>query len=120
MCLSRKSKRLQVVLKMSDIEVNKSFKILGTQYDRRRRFKDKDRLKMLKLLKKGKTYEEVAGMYNTSVGVIRYNTDPEYRLKYNNDRRGKYKKHAQLRNIDAAHRADYKRWLVTEGYIEVK
>lgn len=120
MCLNRKTKRVRAIIGMSDVEVNKAFKILGTQYDRRRRFKDKDRLKMLKLLKKGRTYKEVAGMYNTSVSVIKYNTDPEYRLKYNNDRKGKYKKHVQLRNINASRRASYKRWLFTNGYIEVK
>jgi len=69
------------ILKLSALELDKSVKIQGTDYDRKRVVTSKIRNKIKALSAKGKSDKEIAEKLNINLTTILYNTDPEYRRK---------------------------------------
>lgn len=101
-------------LTLTDDKLDKAVRILGTDYDRKRKFTTADVKKMLTMLKKNKTVAEIAEAFNTSIHVVNYNTNPTYRQLFNENRKGKYQNRSKGK-ITIRNRVAYKRTLVAEG-----
>lgn len=67
------------ILKLDDLTLDQKVKIQGTQFDRKRKLKDKDWKKIKRLLSRGFTYEQVASKFNCSIQTLRYNLEEDYR-----------------------------------------
>ena len=102
------------ILKMMDNEIDKAVKIQGTKYDRKRKYQSDVVKKMQNLLKKGKTYQEVAAAIGCAPITVRYNTDAEFKAAFNAARDGK---HTGKDRITKSNRIAYKRQLVAEGKV---
>lgn len=102
------------ILKMMDADLDKAVKIQGTEYDRKRKVTSPAIKKMKSMLKKGKTYQQVAEALGFSKTAVRYNTDPEYRRYHLAGCTGK---HTGKDKVSTKNRIQYKRQLVAEGKV---
>lgn len=102
------------LLTMMDADLDKTVKIQGTDYDRKRKIGKSGLKRMQTLLKKGKTYQQVAEALGCSTTAVRYNTDADFRTKHLAGCTGKHtgKDHVTIEN-----RIQYKRALVAEGKV---
>jgi len=100
----------------SDAEIDKMFKINGTQFDRRRKLTDAQIEKISKMYQKGKTIEFLAKKFQVKPQTIRYHVDKDFRamkiasVTYHPD------------SIDyatrTAERVAYKRELIASGKLQ--
>lgn len=67
------------ILNASDIRIDKTVKIQGTQYDRKRKLSDQDIAVIKKLVSRGKSIKDIAELFDVRPKTIRYNIDPDYR-----------------------------------------
>ena len=99
------------VSKMSNVEVDKTVKIQGTKFDRKRKIGD-DTINQIKYLRScGKTLSAISREVGVSAPMVRYYTDAEYRYKHCH----MGGTHAQSEVHDLNERADYKRRLMRAG-----
>lgn len=102
------------LLKLTDDELDKSIRIAGTDFDRKRKVTKDVLAKMKKLEAKGKSYAEIANIMGFSYHAVKYNLNPEYRNNYNATRDSR---HMGTDHVTDKNRASYKRQLVAEGLI---
>jgi len=108
-----KSKKLKKEISfLTDYEVDKSIRISGTQFDRKRKLSSNDLKKVSKMLKNGKSYKDIAADFGMDVRTIRYSVDPSYRLSRISQSNGK---HYGVDNVTFSDRVQYKRDLVNSG-----
>lgn len=105
------------LLNLDDFTLDRKVIIQGTQWDRKRKLSDKDLKKIVKLLKKGYDYEELAEMYRVTPHCIRYNTDEEYRRHSISIRSGK---HTGIDTCTFVNRVNYKRHLIQKRKIKAR
>lgn len=101
------------ILKMNDAALDKTVKIQGTSFDRKRTITDDVINKMKKLLKK-KDASEVAKKLGMCTRDILYHTDPEFKKNYISKLSGK---HTGKDHISINNRIAYKRELVAAGKV---
>ena len=102
------------ILSMVDRDVDRTIKIQGTDYDRKRKLKSKAVAEMRKLVSKGKTFKEIADRLGCCTQTVRYNVDDEWRKAYNANRSGA---HTGKDHISITNRIAYKRQLVAAGKV---
>ena len=100
----RKTKLLQ----LSDLELDKEFKIEGTRFDRRRKLDDSQIKTMRKLYKEGETLNNLALLFNVTVSTVRYHCDDGFK-DYTNGMRVFY---AYNTRTDNKERYAYKRLII--------
>lgn len=100
------------VLTMIDSQLDRTVKIQGTDYDRKRKYSSKIVKKMNNLLTKGKTISEVAKEFGCNPLTVKYNTDKAFREAFNAKRNGA---HTGKDKITVANRVAYKRKLIAQG-----
>ena len=101
---------------MSDTQLNRSFKIAGTDYDRRRKLSNRDIYDLKRSYNRTKDPDIniLAERYNVSPQTIRYHIDPEYKAERNR-RRVEIGFNSEPIEGYAAELADYKRKLLSSG-----
>lgn len=99
-----------------DIAFDKSVKIQGTEFDRKRVLTDKQITYAKKLLSKGYAITHVAKLLGTSYTVVRYATDEEYRNLCISRVSGN---HTGTTHCTVKDRIDYKKQLVALGKVTV-
>lgn len=104
-------KQRNAVMNLSNMKLDKQIRISGTDHDRRRKLKDKDIKKIIKLYNKGYSFKELSYKYNVAVSTIKYHVDPSYK-KYINTIRLKYGSSSESNFYD---RVTYKRSLVASN-----
>lgn len=97
------------ILKMKDSDLDKTIKIQGTRFDRKRKVSNATITRMRKMFEKGKSIAEIAAIVGLSQKTVRYNVDDEWRAQYNATRDGK---HYGKTNITIQDRIAYKRYIV--------
>lgn len=98
------------IYNMSDSGVNKTVKIQGTKWDRKRRVSMKTVAEINRLQMCGCSNSKIAKKLNLNYSTVRYYTDDEYKNKVNH-RKGAHS-HGYLSD---SNRAEYKRKLVMSG-----
>jgi hypothetical protein len=96
------------LLSMSNYNLDKTVKIQGTKFDRKRKVSAKTIAKINYLKACGKTYCEIAKMLELNPITVRYHFDENY--KYKMCHVGGTHAHG---NLDLDNRASYKRSLVS-------
>lgn len=111
----------QVILGWTDLEVDRNIKLIGTEFDRKRKFTDKQIAKAKKMLDKGKTFNEIASKLKVDVRVVRYHLDPTYRAMRISGAvtAGTNRKNYPTRIDEFKNRVNYKRELVARGRISI-
>ena len=102
-------------MELKDTALNATFKIAGTDYDRRRRLTNRD-LYGIKRSAQAKSFDprEVADRYGVSVATIKYHTDEAYRTA-KNKKRVEYAFNSEYDGNYKADLAEYKRNLIQMG-----
>lgn len=100
------------VSKMDAKTVDKEIRIQGTYFDRKRVCTKEDLKFAKKYLKKGFSHNQIANMLDMDVRTLRYNLDPEYRLRRLSQCTGK---HTGNTYYDFNNRVSYKTALVYSG-----
>ena len=106
--------------KMSKIKFDSAVKIQGTEWDRKRRYTDKE-VAMMKALYAGSllgsyTVADIARMFHTYRVTVLYNVNPEYRKNHLARCSGK---HTGVDWVDFNDRVNYKKKLVESKLIKV-
>ena len=105
--MEAKTKR-QVLIASSDSVVDKAVKIQGTKFDRKRKISQSTIEKMQYLAKCGLGVSAIAKTCGVSPMMVKYHTDPVWRMIYNLTRSGKH----YGAPSDVAERVAYKRKLL--------
>lgn len=109
--------RRKAILNLDDVTLDQKVKIQGTQFDRKRKLKDKDWKKVQRLLKKGLDYKQIAEVFGVTPHCIRYGVDEEYRLHSIEIRSGK---HTGVDTCTFENRVEYKRNLIQKRKIKAR
>lgn len=122
MCLIRKIKEAhqesvirKKVAKMDDLQVDRTVRIQGTEFDRKRKLTDKQVSEMRKLFEEGFSIKQLASMFKVSRCAVRYNIDDEFR----DSMIARNGKHTGETHMDFANRVEYKRGLVSSKKLKV-
>lgn len=99
-------------LSMTDRDLDKAVKLVGTNYDRRRKVTFETVKKMKNMLSKGRSIEQIAEKFEIAYNTARYNLDSTYRAEKN--ARRKFYKSSEPKTT-MIQRVSYKRTLVAEG-----
>lgn len=102
------------ILTMTDAALDKTVKIQGTKYDRKRKISDATIAKAKKLFSKGKLIADIARQLGVNYSSIRYQIDDDYRKSYNMSRSGAHTGKDHITKLD---RVAYKRQLVAAGRV---
>lgn len=102
------------VLKMVDDKLDKTVKIQGTDFDRKRKVTSEMREQMKRMKNRGKTFREIAERFNVDHRTVRYNLDEQYRTYCKAYASGA---HTGKTHLNKTNRVAYKRELVAEGLI---
>lgn len=102
------------ILTMTDAALDKTVKIQGTKYDRKRKISDATIAKAKKLFSKGTLVAEIARQLGVNYSSIRYQIDNDYRTAYNMKRSGAHTGKDHISKLD---RVAYKRQLVAAGRV---
>jgi len=101
------------LMTLTDSALNKTVKIAGTNYDRRRHLTNAQVANMKKMVATGKkTTAEVAAHFGVDPSTVRYNTEPGFKA-YKNKQRLNYP--VVKSTVTAAERAAYKRALLSQN-----
>ena len=103
--------RRKAILNLDDVTLDQKVKIQGTQFDRKRKLKDKDWKKVQRLLKKGMDYKQIAEVFGVTAHCIRY------RLHSIAIRSGK---HTGIDTCTFENRVEYKRHLIQKRKIKAR
>ena len=109
--------RRKQILNLDDLTLDQKVKIQGTQFDRKRKLKDKDWKKVNILIKKCLTYKQIAEVFGVTEHCIRYGLDEEYRLHSIAIRSGK---HTGVDTCTFENRVEYKRYLIQKRKIKAR
>lgn len=107
--------RRKQVLNLDDVTLDKKVKIQGTQFDRKRKLKDKDWKKVSRMIKKGFNLTQIAEVFNVDPRTIRYGLDEDFRRKTISFMSGK---HTGVDVCTFENRVDYKRTLIQKRKIK--
>ena len=100
---------------MTDFQVDRIVKLVGTDYDRRRKLSCSDVTRIKRLYKSGHSISDLMEEYNVSYATIRCHVDPEYK-SYHNMRRNDYAPSAQDYVAQRVSRVAHKRSIL-EGKV---
>ena len=106
--------RKKQVLSLDDVTLDKKVKIQGTQFDRKRKLKDKDWKKVNRMMKKGFNFTQIAEVFNVDPRTIRYGVDEEFRNRVISYMSGK---HTGVDVCTFENRVTYKRTLIQKRMI---
>lgn len=96
------------LMELSDAKLDITVKIQGTNYDRKRKVTKQIQQRMIQMVNAGKSLNYIAEHFSVTPQTVRYNTDPEWRARYNATRDGKH--YGLASNVKE--RAAYKRELL--------
>ena len=105
--------KIQILI-MTDDQLDKSIRIQGTPYDRKRKLSESTLRKMNKMYNSGKTPYQIAKELGLNYSTVRYNTDKAFKAIYNATRDGR---HTGKDKISVKNRVAYKRQLVAQGKV---
>lgn len=100
--------KTKALLKLPNNKLDKTVKIQGTIYDRKRVMNHLDIMNAKSMLRAGRKLNYVAAHYEVCTKTIKYNTDPEYRKTVLDKASGKH--YGEVADIEE--RAEYKRSLL--------
>ena len=122
MCLFKRRKRREAILRLDDRSLDIEIRIRGTKFDRQRKFRDDQINAMRKLYKNHWSISAIAEVFDTVPHVVKCYVVSGYRDSYNEKRKGKYpeKRSSYNRLLDMHERASYKRTLVENKKLKVK
>lgn len=98
------------VLAMDYLTLDKTVKIQGTRFDRKRKVSNSDIVRMKKLRARGDTLQSIAEKVGCCKMTVKYHTNPEWRENYNKTRNGKH--YGNKVTYSVSDRSAYKRDLV--------
>mgnify|MGYP004625212125 FL=1 len=97
------------ILKMKDSDLDKTIKIQGTRFDRKRKVSNATITRMRKMFNKGKSISEISNITGICYSTVRYNVDDNWRKQHIASLSGK---HTGNTNITKEDRILYKRAIV--------
>ena len=120
---NKKAAKVVDLSKYTDEEIDKKVHIQSTQYDRKRKLSDSDLFDIASRVMNGESFKTLANIYGVDVRTIKYNIDPEYRMKRIKQGRTSgttpvYISPEVMMEIKSE-RASYKRDLVTQGLVTI-
>lgn len=122
MCLIRKIKEAhqesvirKKVAKMDDLQVDRTVRIQGTEFDRKRKLTDEQVEIMQQFYRDGWSIQSLAKTFHVAWTTARYNIDDAYREL----RKLQTGKHTGETHMDFANRVEYKRGLVSSKKLKV-
>lgn len=99
-----------------DVLLDRSIKIQGTEFDRKRKLTDRQVTYAKKLLNRGYPVLHVAKIMGVAPLTIKYNTDPEFREAHLRNSSGK---HTGIDTVTRSNRVNYKKQLLADGKVTV-
>lgn len=104
------------ILKMKDSDLDKTIKIQGTRFDRKRKVSNATITRMRKMFDKGKSISEISNVTGLCYSTVRYNVDDNWRKQHIASLSGK---HTGTTNITKEDRILYKRTIVDSRKMRV-
>ena len=105
------------VLKLSDVQLDRSVLIQGTKFDRRRKLNDGQIKRINQLYQKGLDILKLAKKYNVCYNTIKYHIDEKYKNRVNYNRT--FYPIYTVNTCSLQERAEYKRSLIRSRKIKV-
>lgn len=117
----KRSIKKRRLIKLSNLKIDKTVKIAGTDFDRRRKLTTSDVKDIKQMYRNGWSISRISEMYEVAYATVKYHLDDEFKNELNSKRKNySYRPYNYDEVKDRIEdRAEYKKNLVIQGKIIV-